>query len=96
MTFDEAIERTLHTLGHSEMATRVIIILQELRKIYAKPVEMTIEQKCYLVASKNGGESFYQMESYQHYEFSGFVFRGVSEQDLMRAWLHPELIKVVE
>lgn len=68
----------------------------ELRKTYAKPVEMTVEQKCYLVARKNGGESFYQVVNYQYWKFGESIFENISEQDLMRAWLHPDLIVVKE
>jgi len=98
MTFDEAIDKIdvngtlIDTLG----------ILQELRKEYAPPVKMTKNDKDILL---------YNIENYSFSVFAENIslsdkekfglpankeFQGLSIEDLMRAWLHPESIEEVE
>ena len=82
MTFEEAIE--------------VSKVISTLKENYAPKIKMTSEQK----------EQFMEFVDSPDDKFEKFWFRlgsgdslyknKISEEDLMRAWLHPELIEVVE
>lgn len=71
-------------------------IIEELQATYAPKIEMTSEQK----------EEFMAFVEHPDDNFENFWFclgsgdslfkNKISEDDLMRAWLHPELIEVEE
>lgn len=90
MTFDEMIKE-LKDMGDEYFIEPLMLLpeVEKLRETYAKPVEMTREQYDLILELKT------------HYEAFKFILEhiklhNIGEQDLMRAWLHPELIKVVE
>lgn len=111
MTFEEAIEKVNNLFiepcipGYSDgdfapeflgQIEDLEEIIEELQETYAPKIEMTSEQKEELMAFVNSPD----------YEFDNFWFclgsgdslykNKISEEDLMRAWLHPELIEVTD
>lgn len=100
MTFDELGKELTYTPNwemYTYDAKSVLDMLYELKKEYAKPVEMSEEQ--YTIFSL-----YLDNDNFIHFvnaiedddENEYYVFKGINYEDLMRAWLHPELIKVVE
>ena len=82
MTFEEAIE--------------VSKVISTLKENYAPKIKMTSEQKEEFMAFVNSPD-----DNFENFWFclgSGdSLFKNkISEEDLMRAWLHPELIEVVD
>ena len=75
-------------------AKEVHKVISTLQETYAQKIKMTIEQK----------EEFMAFAEHQDDNFENFWFclgsgdslykNKISEEDLMRAWLHPELIEV--
>lgn len=100
----------MNTTNKQEIAYCLAVIsnqFHELREIYAKPVEMTQEQKDVFMAGKSAGNSFYETIYEIECECSGIsqmvwaekkiIYSYLSEDNLMRAWFNPkEVIKVVE
>lgn len=108
MTFDEAIDKIdvngtlIDTLG----------VLQDLREEYAPTVEMTQEQVNVIDSFKKNFSASYLPEVIHNQpegdwsfldELSGKLFGhrqgGMTDkniEDIMRIWLHPETIKVVD
>ena len=82
MTFEEAIE--------------VSKVISTLKETYAQKIKMASEQK----------EEFMAFVEHPDDNFENFWFclgsgdslykNKISEEDLMRAWLHPELIEVTD
>ena len=71
---------------------KVIDILQE---TYAPKIKMTFEQKDELMQFL--GESDFGFENFWFCLGSGSsLYKEFTENDLMRAWLHPELIDVTD
>lgn len=62
---------------------------KQLRDSFLKPVEMTQEQKEIILTMKEQGDSGFNLVT--HIEFYAF-----NRDDLMRAWLNTDVIKVVE
>ena len=69
-------------------------IIKNLQETYAPKIKMTFEQKDELMQFL--GESDFGFENFWICLGSGdSLFKNkISEDDLMRAWLHPELIEV--
>lgn len=69
-------------------------IIEQLREEYAPTIEMTEAGKNALLSSLEDEEfeTFFDFIEYGAYRYRG----EVSIDDLMRAWLHPELIKVTD
>lgn len=103
MTFDEALEElrlaipekfyspTMHDIAVIlEAQTKVINLL---RQEYAPTVEMTKRQarvfKLYYDSEKPFDKSEFEC-------IDNYFMKSINEKDLMRAWLHPEIIKVVD
>lgn len=96
MTFDDFKEQ-LHNLGVFKRSTSARIVFDELQETYAKPVEMLPSEMLEIQIAKESELSFGQaVAGYGQYAFSLEMLARHSEEVLMRAWLHPELIKVVE
>lgn len=108
MTFDEAInELGAHNFGHRDL----LEVLKELRETYAPTVEMTKAEKELFTLQKkeleeegkrvNNFEYFVNMLTFSN-ELHDYALDGLLDEyetdskQLMLAWLHPELIKVVE
>lgn len=110
MTFDDVIER-VNEISEDQVDDRLdtaMWLIDELRKIYAPIIEMTQSQKNAFDEAKrslnthdlanNFGSEWTIMD-----EVSGNIFgHGPGEatdeniETVMQAWLHPELIKVVD
>ena len=106
MTFKEAIDKIFL---HQEEEDRnpgayvsydglgaMVDILRELEETYAQKIKMTSEQKEEFMAFVNSpGDNF---ENFWFCLGSGdsLYKNKISEEDLKRAWLHPELIEVKE
>ena len=81
MTFEEAIE--------------VSKVISTLKETYAPKIKMTSEQKDELMQFL--GESDFGFENFWFCLGSGSsLYKDFSENELMRAWLHPELIEVTD
>ena len=93
MTFEEAIEIIEEVDGE---VGAIGYIINKLQETYAPKIKMTSEQK----------EEFMAFVEHPDDNFENFWFclgsgdslfkNKISEDDLMRAWLHPELIEVVD
>ena len=91
MTFEEAVEIIEEVDGE---VGAIGYIINKLQETYAPKIKMTSEQK----------EEFMAFVEHPDDNFENFWFclgsgdslfkNKISEEDLMRAWLHPELIEV--
>lgn len=72
--------------------------LEKQLETYAKPVEMTQEQYVEFDNAKNNASLYFYMAMGQDWawHFSSEMKQVFSEEDLMRAWLHPDLIVIKE
>ena len=67
-------------------------LIEGLKETYAPKIKMTFEQKDELMQFLN--ESDFGFETFWFCLGSGAnLYKEFSENELMRAWLHPELIK---
>lgn len=91
--YGDQLEKRTNVKGHLE-AGEVGVIINKLREEYAPTVEMTESGKNALLMSLEDEEfeTFFDFIEYGDYQYRG----EVSIDDLMRAWLHPETIKVVD
>ena len=70
-------------------------LIEGLKETYAPKIKMTHEQKYELMQFLD--ESDFGFENFWFCLGSGSVlYREFTENELMRAWLHPELIEVVD
>lgn len=103
--FDEAINLMEKIAGPNELEvwfekSDFIDMIENLREEYAPTVEMTKDRKDNLIYMKKEGYSF--LETIADID-SGVLIREfdsywnpLTEEQLMRAWLDPNVIKVVE
>jgi len=94
MTFDESIDKIdvngtlIDTLG----------VLQALQQEYAPTVEMTKEDKQSLLDLKSRATFYFFNQSVKKWQQDRIglqiPYGGLTEDELMQAWLHPEIIKV--
>ena len=82
MTFEEAIE--------------VSKVISTLKEIYAQKIKMTSEQKEEFMAFVNSPDDKFENFWFCLGSGDSLYKNKISEEDLMRAWLHPELIEVVD
>ena len=107
MTFEEAIEIIEEKCGvedgdgfltnERDLDTFLALsIINNLQETYAPKIKMTFEQKEQFMAFVNIPDN--NFENFWFCLGSGdSLFKNkISEEDLMRAWLHPELIEVVD
>ena len=76
-------------------AKEVHKVISTLQETYAPKIKMTLEQRDKLMIY------IYEDENFEDFWFclgsgDSLYKNKISEDDLMRAWLHPELIEVVE
>ena len=72
-----------------------LYIIKNLKETYAPRIKMTFEQKDELMQFL--GESDFGFEDFWICLGSGTnIYNEFTENDLMRAWLHPELIEVTD
>lgn len=108
MTFDEAInELGARNFGHRDLFE----VLKELRETYAPTVEMTkAEKELFTLQKKELEEEGKRVNNFEYF-VNALTFTNelndhaldrlldeyqTDSKQLMLAWLHPELIKVVE
>ena len=92
MTFEEAIEIIEEVDGE---IGAIGYIINKLQETYAPKIKMTSEQKDELVQFLD--DSGYGFETFWFCLGSGDSdYKEFTENELMRAWLHPELIEVVD
>ena len=107
MTFEEAIEIIedecrveaedgFYTKERDLDTFLALSIIKNLQETYAPKIKMTFEQKEQFMAFVNIPDN--NFENFWFCLGSGdSLFKNkISEDDLMRAWLHPELIEVVD
>ena len=82
MTFEEAIE--------------VSKVISTLKETYASKIKMTSEQKEEFMAFVNSPDDNFENFWFCLGSGDSLYKNKISEEDLMRAWLHPELIEVVD
>ena len=82
MTFEEAIE--------------VSKVISTLKENYAPKIKMTSEQKEQFMAFVNSPDNNFENFWFCLGSGDSLYKNKISEEDLMRAWLHPELIEVVD
>ena len=85
---DEDCDR--HGLMYYENAFDIVCKLQA---TYAPKIKMTSEQKDNIMLSIDDD---YFEDFWYCYGYGKELFKEFTENELMRAWLHPELIEVVE
>lgn len=92
MTFEEAIE-IIEKVDGEVGAFRYII--NKLQETYAPKIKMTFEQKDELMQFLD--DSGYGFETFWFCLGSGdSLYKEFTENEMMHAWLHPELIEVVD
>ena len=98
MTFDEALdELEPRTIWSAEMRD----LLEQLRATYAPTIEMTKNQYLF-ITSEYEKESVVDAvanltaDNIIKEEFHSNFWSPLSEKQVVQAWLHPEMIKVVE
>ena len=69
-------------------------IIEELQETYAPKIEMTSEQKEEFMAFVNSPDDNFENFWFCLGSGDSLYKNKISEDDLMRAWLHPELIEV--
>lgn len=94
MTFGQIVYGLSGNDSNEKMTVSEIIRLIEiLRQEYAPTVEMTKQQarvfKLYYDSEKPFDKSEFEC-------IDNYFMKSINEKDLMRAWLHPEIIKVVD
>lgn len=105
MTFDEAIQevRGLSMNGTQKVySDDAIQLINKLKQEYAPTVEMTKEQYNTFKWHKDNLDFAVCLGTFQNYNGEtrmGIKFDNLkgdlSDEDIMRAWLHPETIKVI-
>ena len=107
MTFDEAIEIVEVFDEDPELeywmpSSKVYEIIERLREEYAPTIEMTNYQKGLLLRYLED-LSFSELISDVYLSRAdgagdehGDRYDGLSDEDIMNAWLHPETIKIVD
>ena len=82
MTFEEAIE--------------VSKVISTLKETYAPKIKMTLEQREEFMAFVNSPDDNFENFWFCLGSGDSLYKNKISEEDLMRAWLYPELIEVVD
>ena len=107
MTFEEAIEiiedecrveaeDSFSTKEKDLDAFLALSIIKNLQETYAPKIKMTSEQKEEFMAFVNSPDDNFENFWFCLGSGDSLYKNKISEEDLMRAWLHPELIEVEE
>ena len=91
MTFEEAIEIIEEVDGE---VGAIGYIINKLQETYAQKIKMTSEQKEEFMAFVNSPDDKFENFWFCLGSGDSLYKNKISEDDLMRAWLHPELIEV--
>ena len=95
MTFEEALKLVEEKASVYWGTYRVENLVNDLQETYAPKIKMTFEQKDELMQFLD--ESDFGFENFWFCLGSGSnLYIEFTENELMRAWLHPELIEVKE
>lgn len=95
MTFEEAMKMVVEKATVYWGTYRVETLVNDLQETYAPKIKMTFEQKDELMQFL--GESDFGFENFWICLGSGAnLYNEFTENELMRAWLHPELIEVTD
>ena len=98
MTFDDALnELEPRTIWSSEMRD----LLEQLRATYAPTIEMTRNQYLFITSECEKESVVYAVANLTADDIIKETFHSnfwspLSEKQVVKAWLHPEMIKVVE
>ncbi|WP_413523092.1 hypothetical protein [Lactococcus raffinolactis] len=92
MTFEEAENEIIKIIVGEQY--NVLDILNKLEATYAPKIKMTSEQKEEFVAFLNSPDDNFENFWFCLGSGDSLYKNKISEEDLMRAWLHPELIEV--
>lgn len=101
MTFDEVIKKSKKEFCYEDNAFGFWTdTLKELQEEYAPTIEMTENEKKTFMFYVNNGTFFSLIERVHMSDDLDFVevneeFKKITDQELMKAWLHPETIKVI-
>ena len=93
MTFEEAIEIIEDVDGE---VGAIGYIINKLQETYAPKIKMTSEQKEQFMAFVDSPDDKFENFWFCLGSGDSLYKNKISEEDLMRAWLHPELIEVEE
>lgn len=95
VSFDYS-DKTIKTKDSIAISTYDLFeLIEGLKEAYAPKIKMTFEQKDELMQFLD--ESDFGFENFWFCLGSGSsLYKEFSENDLMQAWLHPELIEVSE
>ena len=109
MTFDEAETKVENLVGDLNIPLGVegtlLDVIDKLREEYAPTVEMTAKEKGNFLSIANSSvtfANFYEQVLKQStniklgIQASPELYKQLSENELIQAWLHPETIKVVD
>ena len=91
MTFEEAIEIIEDVDGE---VGAIGYIINKLQETYAPKIKMTSEQKEQFMAFVDSPDDKFENFWFCLGSGDSLYKNKISEDDLMRAWLHPELIEV--
>ena len=100
MTFDEV----LYEMNSNQEPSESIRFMEKLRDIYAPTIEMALEEHEYFKTFRYADSSFTQlsdtlMKQGDLVKFglksTPLYLMGLSEEQLMQAWLHPGTIKII-
>lgn len=105
MTFEEAIkiiEDECRVEAEDGFSTKerdldtflALSIIKNLQETYAPKIKMTFEQKEEFVAFLNSPDDNFENFWFCLVSGDSLYKNKISEEDLMRSWLHPELIEV--
>ena len=107
MTFEEAIEKIedeCRVEAEDGFSTKemdldtflALSIIKNLQETYAPKIKMTSEQKEQFMAFVDSPDNNFENFWFCLGSGDSLYKNKISEEDLMRAWLHPELIEVVD
>ena len=93
-TFEEALKLVEEKASVYWGTYRVENLVNDLQETYAPKIKMTSGQKSKLMMFIYENEEFEVL--WYRYGYGGELYKEFSKKELMQAWLHPELIEVVE
>ena len=96
MTFEEAIKLVVEKASVYWGTYRVVNLVYDLQETYAPKIKMTSEQKEEFMAFVDNPDDKFENFWFCLGSGDSLYKNKISEEDLMRAWLHPELIEVVD
>ena len=96
MTFEEALKLVEEKASVYWGTYRVENLVNDLQETYAPKITMTSEQKEEFVAFLTSPDDNFENFWFCLGSGDSLYKNKISEEDLKRAWLHPELIEVKE